>query len=69
MNLIPCRIDGVDGCLVDESLLERKDINTENENEIVEAVEYRLNGELVHRSVHVHLKQGIGSLLEQGAFN
>jgi hypothetical protein len=69
MNMIPCRINGVDGCLVDDSLMDRKDIRTENENEIVDAVEYWLEGELVHRSAHVQLKQGIGSLLEQGAFN
>lgn len=30
---------------------------TENDNEICAFTEYYKNGELVHRSVHVHLKQ------------
>jgi hypothetical protein len=32
----------------------------DNENEYTTAVEYRLNGKVVHRSAHVRLKKGIG---------
>jgi hypothetical protein len=32
----------------------------DNEHEHTEAIEYRLNDRIVHRSVHVHLKEGIG---------
>lgn len=44
---------------MDESLLQRKDIFTDNDNETVNAVEYWLDGELVHRSAHIHLKRGL----------
>ena len=42
-----------------ENLLVRSEQETENDNEIVLAVEYRISGtgQLVHRSVHVHLKK------------
>ena len=44
---------------MDESLLEKRETNHENDDEIVRAVEYWLDGELVHRSVHVHLKKNV----------
>jgi hypothetical protein len=45
---------------MDEALLEKRIPDpVDNDNETTTAVEYWLNGELVHRSVHVHLKQGI----------
>lgn len=44
---------------MDESDLEKKTGTVENDNELTNWVEYWLKGELVHRSVHVHLKQGI----------
>lgn len=44
---------------MDEALLEKREINHENDDEIVRAVEYWLDGELVHRSVHVHLKKNV----------
>jgi hypothetical protein len=45
---------------MDEALLEKRIPDpVDNDNELTHAVEYWLNGELVHRSVHVHLKQGI----------
>jgi len=44
---------------MDESLLEKKEGFVDNDNEYTQWVEYWLNGELVHRSVHVHLKQHI----------
>ena len=42
---------------MDDSLLERKDGTFEDDNELTTWVEYWLEGELVHRSVHVHLKK------------
>jgi hypothetical protein len=42
---------------MDDSLLVRKDGNMENDNEKTSWVEYYLDDELVHRSVHVELKQ------------
>lgn len=43
--------------LMDESLLEKKEGVVDNENEYTTWVEYWLDGELVHRSVHVQLKK------------
>lgn len=42
---------------MDDSLLEKRTGGIDNENESTEWVEYRLEDELVHRSVHVRLKQ------------
>jgi hypothetical protein len=42
---------------MDDSLLERKDGVFEDDNELTTWVEYWLEGELVHRSVHVTLKK------------
>ena len=53
---------------MDEALLEKRTGTFENDNERTSWVEYWLDGELVHRSAHVDLKQGISSLLMQGAF-
>jgi len=39
------------------SLLEKKEGSFDNDNELTTWVEYRLNGELVHRSAHVTLKK------------
>lgn len=44
---------------LDESLLEKKEGVTENDNEHTEWIEYWKDGELVHRSVHVALKKGV----------
>jgi len=41
---------------MDDSLLERRDGSVDNDNEATSWVEYWLDGELVHRSVHVALK-------------
>ena len=41
---------------MDDSLLVRKDGNMEDPNEKTSWVEYYLGDELVHRSVHVELK-------------
>jgi hypothetical protein len=42
---------------MDESLLEKKEGSVDNDNEYTTWVEYWLEGELVHRSVHVQLKK------------
>lgn len=42
---------------MDESLLERQEGSIDTENETTTWVEYWLDGELVHRSAHVTLKQ------------
>jgi len=42
---------------MDDSLLEKKEGSVDNENEYTTWVEYWLDGELVHRSVHVTLKK------------
>ena len=42
---------------MDESLLEKKEGSLDNDNEYTTWVEYWLEGELVHRSVHVQLKK------------
>lgn len=46
---------------MDESLLEKRVGSDENDHEIVNWVEYWHEGELVHRSVHVHLKKNVFS--------
>ena len=43
--------------LMDEELLEKKEGTVDNDNELTNWVEYWLDGELVHRSVHVQLKK------------
>ena len=42
---------------MDDSLLEKKEGSVDNENEFTTWTEYWLDGELVHRSVHVTLKK------------
>lgn len=44
---------------MDESLLEKKQGEIDNENEQTSWVEYWLGAELVHRSVHVRLKKPV----------
>jgi hypothetical protein len=53
---------------MDTSLLEKREGSLDNDNESTTWVEYWLNDEMVHRSAHVHLKQGITALMTQGAF-
>jgi len=42
---------------MDDSLLEKREGTVDNENELTTWVEYWLDSELVHRSVHVTLKK------------
>ena len=44
---------------MDDSLLEKREGSLDNENEFTQWVEYWHEGELVHRSVHVQLKQNV----------
>jgi hypothetical protein len=46
---------------MDESLLQKSVGSTESDKEIISWVEYRLDDELVHRSVHVVLKQNVAA--------
>ena len=44
---------------MDDSLLEKREGSLDNDTETTSWVEYWLNGELVHRSVHMALKRGV----------
>ena len=44
---------------MDDSLLEKREGNVDNDNEYTTWVEYWLDGELVHRSAHVELKKSV----------
>jgi hypothetical protein len=44
---------------MEESLLEKREGSLDNDNETTTWVEYWLEGELVHRSVHVTLKKNV----------
>jgi len=53
---------------MDESLLEKKEGAVDNDNETTTWVEYWLEGELVHRSVHVTLKKTVTLSAEAASF-
>lgn len=53
---------------MDESLLEKREGSLDNDNETTTWVEYWSDGELVHRSVHVQLKQAVVSFGETASF-
>ena len=44
---------------MDESLLEKREGSLENDTETTSWVEYWLDGEMVHRSIHMALKRGV----------
>ena len=44
---------------MDDSLLEKREGNVDNDNETTTWVEYWLEEELVHRSAHVRLKKTV----------
>ena len=44
---------------MDDSLLEKREGSVENDTETTSWVEYWLDGELVHRSVHMALKSSV----------
>ena len=53
---------------MDESLLEKRDGSVDNETEYTTWTEYWLEGELVHRSVHVSLKTSPALFAEAASF-
>ena len=53
---------------MDEALLEKKEGSVDNDNEVTTWVEYWLEGELVHRSVHVTLKKTVTLSAEAASF-
>ena len=53
---------------MDTSLLTDTSSVVDNDNEYTAITEYQLNGVTVHRSVHVHLKQGLKSTGISGGF-
>lgn len=55
-------VDLGDGVIqqMDDSALTPNHSVVDNEHEHTQVTEFRLDGKIVHRSVHVHLKQGIG---------
>ena len=46
---------------MDDSLLEKREGSEETENETISFIEYWLDSEMVHRSVHVTLKRNVFS--------
>lgn len=55
---------------MDESLLERREfVDRDDDNERTVVVEYWLNGENVHRSVHITLKRSPSIFSEVGGFD
>jgi hypothetical protein len=54
---------------MDEALLEKREGQTDNDNETTTWVEYWDGDELVHRSVHVQLKKPMISVSEIGGFS
>jgi hypothetical protein len=53
---------------MDTSLLEKREGTLDNDTETTHWTEYWLNGELVHRSVHMTLKQTVGLFGQVGNF-
>lgn len=54
---------------MDEALLEKREGQFEDDNESTTWVEYWDGDEMVHRSVHVHLRQSMISVTEIGGFS
>jgi hypothetical protein len=54
---------------MDESLLEKREGSVDNDVEYTTWTEYWLNGELVHRSVHVSLKTSPALFAEAASFD
>lgn len=54
---------------MDDSLLEKKIGTDETDTEVVNWTEYWYNEELVHRSVHMHIKQGLDVFGESATFS
>ncbi len=53
---------------MDSDLLEKKEGTIDNETEFTQWIEYWLDGEMIHRSVHVQLKEGVQIFPEAAKF-
>jgi len=53
---------------MDDSLLQKREGEIDNDNERTTWIEYWLDGELVHRSVHVRLKKAVTPFSGVGGF-
>lgn len=53
---------------IDAEVLEKRVGNVNDDNEDTDWVEYWLDGELVHRSVHVRLKKPVVTTIKAGDF-
>lgn len=54
--------------MLDEGMLEKTEGFVDNEVEYTTWQEWRLDGEIVKRSVHVRLKQAVVTTIEAGTF-
>jgi hypothetical protein len=54
---------------MDDEALEKRVGNVNDDNENTDWVEYWLDGELVHRSVHVQLKKPVVTTIKAGDFS
>jgi hypothetical protein len=54
---------------MEASLLEKKEGSVDNDHEFTTWTEYWLEGELVHRSVHVQLKKSVELAVDAASFN
>lgn len=61
-------IDGVRQ-MMEESLLEKTEGSVDNDDEYTTWIEWRLNGTIVKRSVHVRLKKNLAADAIAGLFN
>jgi len=55
--------------VLDDSLLERQDSVTDDADKTVQIIEYYLDNEMVHRSVHVTTKKSLTQLMKEGELN
>jgi hypothetical protein len=54
---------------MEADLLEKKEGSVDNDHEFTTWTEYWLEGELVHRSVHVQLKKSVELAVDAASFN
>jgi hypothetical protein len=54
---------------MDEEVLEKRIGMDESSTEVINWTEYWYNDELVHRSIHMHLKQGIDVFGDTATFS
>jgi hypothetical protein len=54
---------------MEADLLEKRNGSVDNDNEFTTWTEYWLDGQLVHRSAHVQLKQPVALAVEAASFS